>query len=250
MNPPSPISRSCVSFTVTAPASCAVASRTFLKEHPLVARFQTRAARSRRRRRDGGGVEGLSGSLSAAFIDDLKQHADIVVVIQDYVSLKKSGANYKGLCPFHAEKTPSFTVNRDKGFFHCHGCKRRRRRHQVPRAAREARVPRCGEAAGAAIRHGAARDGSERRAAGERGRARDAAQDPRGGGGVVPRAAARARPGCASASRSPTAASARRRRKPRASGLLHRAGTRSRRPCSAQGFSRGISLEGRPPRAA
>src|SRR4029453_17214787 len=57
------------------------------------------------------------------FIDDLKQQADIVVVIQDYVSLKKSGANYKGLCPFHSEKTPSFTVNRDKGFFHCHGCK-------------------------------------------------------------------------------------------------------------------------------
>ena len=59
----------------------------------------------------------------AQFIEDLKQHADIVVVIQDYVSLKKSGASYKGLCPFHSEKTPSFTVNRDKGFFHCHGCK-------------------------------------------------------------------------------------------------------------------------------
>jgi DNA primase len=58
----------------------------------------------------------------AQFIEDLKQHADIVVVIQDYVSLKKSGAEYKGLCPFHAEKTPSFSVNRDKGFFHCHGC--------------------------------------------------------------------------------------------------------------------------------
>jgi DNA primase len=56
------------------------------------------------------------------FIDDLKQHADIVVVIQDYVSLKKSGASYKGLCPFHSEKTPSFNVNRDKGFFHCYGC--------------------------------------------------------------------------------------------------------------------------------
>src|SRR6267378_4265623 len=56
------------------------------------------------------------------FIDDLKSHADIVVVIQDYVSLKKAGANYKGLCPFHAEKTPSFQVNRDKGFFYCYGC--------------------------------------------------------------------------------------------------------------------------------
>ena len=56
------------------------------------------------------------------FIDDLKQQADIVVVIQDYVSLKRTGANYKGLCPFHGEKTPSFQVNRDKGFFHCFGC--------------------------------------------------------------------------------------------------------------------------------
>ena len=58
----------------------------------------------------------------ATFIDDLKHQADIVVVIQDYVSLKKNGANYKGLCPFHGEKTPSFQVNRDKGFFHCFGC--------------------------------------------------------------------------------------------------------------------------------
>ena len=56
------------------------------------------------------------------FIDDLKHHADIVVVIQDYVALKKTGATYKGLCPFHGEKTPSFHVNRDKGFFHCFGC--------------------------------------------------------------------------------------------------------------------------------
>ena len=56
------------------------------------------------------------------FLDDLKQQADIVTVIQDYVSLKKLGASYKGLCPFHAEKTPSFQVNREKGFFHCFGC--------------------------------------------------------------------------------------------------------------------------------
>lgn len=56
------------------------------------------------------------------FIEDLKRQADIVLVIQDYVSLKKTGATYKGLCPFHGEKTPSFHVNRDKGFFHCFGC--------------------------------------------------------------------------------------------------------------------------------
>ncbi len=57
-----------------------------------------------------------------AFIDEVRAVADIVAVIQDYVSLKKAGASYKGLCPFHNEKSPSFTVNRDKGFFHCFGC--------------------------------------------------------------------------------------------------------------------------------
>jgi DNA primase len=62
------------------------------------------------------------GLFPQRFIDDLKHQADIVVVIQDYVSLKKTGATYKGLCPFHGEKTPSFHVNRDKGFFHCFGC--------------------------------------------------------------------------------------------------------------------------------
>ena len=57
-----------------------------------------------------------------SFLDDLKHQADIVVVIQDYVPLKKAGANYMGLCPFHGEKTPSFSVSRDKGFFYCYGC--------------------------------------------------------------------------------------------------------------------------------
>jgi DNA primase len=58
----------------------------------------------------------------ASFIEDLRTRADIVTVIQDYVSLKKAGTSYKGLCPFHGEKTPSFNVNRDRGFFHCFGC--------------------------------------------------------------------------------------------------------------------------------
>ncbi len=57
-----------------------------------------------------------------SFIDEVRAAADIVTVIQDYVSLRKAGTNYKGLCPFHNEKSPSFTVNRDKGFFHCFGC--------------------------------------------------------------------------------------------------------------------------------
>lgn len=57
-----------------------------------------------------------------SFIDEVRAAADIVTVISDSVSLRKAGNSYKGLCPFHGEKTPSFTVNRDKGFFHCFGC--------------------------------------------------------------------------------------------------------------------------------
>ena len=57
-----------------------------------------------------------------SFIDDLKSQADIVQVVQDYVPLRKAGTSYRGLCPFHAEKTPSFHVHQDKGFFHCFGC--------------------------------------------------------------------------------------------------------------------------------
>jgi DNA primase len=57
-----------------------------------------------------------------SFIDEVRGAADIVTVIADYVSLRKAGTAYKGLCPFHGEKTPSFNVNRDRGFFHCFGC--------------------------------------------------------------------------------------------------------------------------------
>src|SRR5436190_3039282 len=57
-----------------------------------------------------------------AFIDDLRIHANIAQVVQEYVSLKRVGAKLKGLCPFHSEKTPSFQVDPEKGFFHCFGC--------------------------------------------------------------------------------------------------------------------------------
>jgi len=57
-----------------------------------------------------------------SFIDEVRAAADIVTVVSDSVSLRKAGAKYKGLCPFHGEKTPSFTVDKDKGFFHCFGC--------------------------------------------------------------------------------------------------------------------------------
>src|SRR4029077_14963 len=56
------------------------------------------------------------------FIDDLRLQANIVQVVQEYVPLKRAGATYKGVCPFHSEKTPSFHVNGEKGFFHCFGC--------------------------------------------------------------------------------------------------------------------------------
>ena len=57
-----------------------------------------------------------------SFIDDVRLQADIVQVVQDHVPLRRAGSTYKGLCPFHSEKTPSFHVNREKGFFHCFGC--------------------------------------------------------------------------------------------------------------------------------
>jgi DNA primase len=56
------------------------------------------------------------------FIDDVRLQANLVQVIQEYVPLKRAGTTYKGLCPFHSEKTPSFTVNPDRGFFYCFGC--------------------------------------------------------------------------------------------------------------------------------
>ena len=57
-----------------------------------------------------------------SFVEDVKAQSDIVSIIGDVVPLRKAGATWKGLCPFHQEKTPSFNVNRDKGFFKCFGC--------------------------------------------------------------------------------------------------------------------------------
>ena len=60
--------------------------------------------------------------ISQEKIAEIRNRASIVEVIADYVTLKKSGRNHMGLCPFHGEKTPSFTVNEEKGIFHCFGC--------------------------------------------------------------------------------------------------------------------------------
>lgn len=62
------------------------------------------------------------GRIPEQFIDDVLLRTDIVELIDARVKLKKAGKNYQACCPFHNEKTPSFTVSRDKQFYHCFGC--------------------------------------------------------------------------------------------------------------------------------
>ena len=64
----------------------------------------------------------MSGLIPQHFIDDLITRADIVEVLSRRIQLKKAGREYKACCPFHDEKTPSFTVSPAKGFYHCFGC--------------------------------------------------------------------------------------------------------------------------------
>lgn len=64
----------------------------------------------------------MSGLIPDHTIEEIKQRADIVDVVSEYVTLKKAGRNYLGICPFHNEKTPSFTVNREKQMYYCFGC--------------------------------------------------------------------------------------------------------------------------------
>jgi DNA primase len=66
--------------------------------------------------------ETISQHIPDEKIREIRETSSIVEVISDYISLKKVGINYKGLCPFHNEKTPSFYVNDIKRFFHCFGC--------------------------------------------------------------------------------------------------------------------------------
>ncbi|WP_027966214.1 DNA primase [Halomonas halocynthiae] len=64
----------------------------------------------------------MAGQIPQRFIDDLLARVDVVEVVGERVTLKKSGRNHSGLCPFHQEKSPSFTVSGDKQFYHCFGC--------------------------------------------------------------------------------------------------------------------------------
>ena len=61
-------------------------------------------------------------AIPQTFIQELLDRTDVVEVVGRYVTLKKGGANYMGLCPFHGEKSPSFSVSPTKQFFHCFGC--------------------------------------------------------------------------------------------------------------------------------
>ena len=64
----------------------------------------------------------MAGLIPQSFIDDLLNRTDIVDVVSSRIQLKKTGKNYSACCPFHKEKTPSFTVSPDKQFYYCFGC--------------------------------------------------------------------------------------------------------------------------------
>ena len=64
----------------------------------------------------------MAGRIPKSFIDDLVERTDIVDLIDSKVPLRKAGKNYQACCPFHNEKSPSFSVSPDKQFYHCFGC--------------------------------------------------------------------------------------------------------------------------------
>ena len=65
----------------------------------------------------------MAGRYPPQWLDELRARADIVKVIGSYVTLKKNGHRYVGLCPFHNETAPSFSVDEQKQVYHCFGCK-------------------------------------------------------------------------------------------------------------------------------
>ena len=64
----------------------------------------------------------MTKSLKDGEAAELKNNTDIISIVSNYVSLKKSGKNFTGLCPFHKEKTPSFMVDPQTQLYHCFGC--------------------------------------------------------------------------------------------------------------------------------
>ena len=66
----------------------------------------------------------FAGMIDRLTVEKIKDAANIVDVVSEFVSLRRSGANYKGLCPFHNERTPSFFVSPSRGICHCFSCGR------------------------------------------------------------------------------------------------------------------------------
>ncbi|HEY7434473.1 MAG TPA: CHC2 zinc finger domain-containing protein, partial [Methylomirabilota bacterium] len=64
----------------------------------------------------------MPGGYSPQILDEIRSRADILEIVGQVVKLKRAGENWKGLCPFHTEKTPSFTVNPKRNIYHCFGC--------------------------------------------------------------------------------------------------------------------------------
>src|SRR5947199_5330523 len=64
----------------------------------------------------------MAGLFSSATLEQIRAASDIVDVVGSYIPLKRAGANFVAICPFHKEKTPSFNVNPHKQIFHCFGC--------------------------------------------------------------------------------------------------------------------------------
>ena len=175
--------------------------------------------------------------FTPALLEEIRARADIVELVGQWVKLKKAGENWKGLCPFHTEKTPSFTVNPKKGIFHCFGCKAGRRRLQLPAQAGAARLPRGRPRARPASGRGAA-DGRRRAGPGRqaRGPARgDGARRPLLRRGALEGGRCRARTRRAAISRA--AGWTPRWRSASAWAMPRRAGTTSSASCAARAWA-------------
>ena len=185
------------------------------------------------------------GLFPQQFIDDLRLQANIVQVVQEYVPLKRAGTSYKGLCPFHSEKTPSFNVNPDKGFFHCFGCGvggdvfKFLELHE--KVGFQDAVRMLAQKFGVAAPR--AREGARRRCAPRCGAAGSAAEGARDRGGVLPRAARGAGRRAGARSSSPSAASRRRRSSSSGLGSRRRARDGLKARLLKQGFAQGVLLQ-------
>ena len=64
----------------------------------------------------------MAGRFPSEWIDEVRDRSDIVSIVSEYVTLQRKGSKHWGLCPFHGEKTPSFSVDQEKQMYYCFGC--------------------------------------------------------------------------------------------------------------------------------